>query len=179
MIVSCGVLCFSILLSWSNPSPLSSWSGLQANQMSRVLHSSSSSLSSQMSPFGHSPHHLTRNCILLPCHCSSTILSMKNSCWLSIFMGSGGCRAQVGKRLLSFLWNGFTSDKWKTGNSLNWFGSANITVECHSLVAIMGYGPSRHSINLAAHGLSPDLYTHHLFVVDSMTLCQILNGKDI
>ena len=55
-------------------------------------------------------------------------------------MGFGRCRAQGGKRESSFSWNGLISDVWKTVNSLDWLGSARVTVECNSSVDIMGKG---------------------------------------
>ena len=85
---------------------------------------------------------------------------------------------QVGKRELLFSWKGATSDVWKTGNSHDWAGNASVTVECSLLVTIIGYGLSKHGINLAMHGLSPVLYTCLLFVVDRTTLSLILKGND-
>ena len=80
---------------------------------------------------------------------------MKNSCWLSTFIGFGGCNAWVGKRESSFSWKGLTSDVGKMGNRCDCEGNAKVTVEWVLSVAITGYGPSKRGMNLATRGFPP------------------------
>ena len=80
---------------------------------------------------------------------------MKNSCWLSTFIGFGGCNAWVGKRESSFSWKGLTSDVGKMGNRCDCEGNAKVTVEWVLSVAITGYGPSKCGMNLATRGFPP------------------------
>ena len=176
VIVSLGHSSSSSLSSCSSPCS-SSCSPPFASQVSNALHSSSSSSFSQISPSGPSPCHCTTYCALQPLRHSSTILSMKNSCWPSTFIGLGGCNAWVGKRELLFSWKGLTSDVWNTGNSRDCDGSAKVTVKWVSLVAIIGYGPLKHGMNLATHDFPPVLYTCLLFVVDRTTLSPIAKGN--
>ena len=56
-----------------------------------------------------------------------------------------------------FLGKGLTSDVWKMGNACDCSGNASVTVECVSLVATIGYGPSNWGMNLAMRGSSLDL----------------------
>ena len=149
-----------------------------ASHVSSALHSSSSSSFSQISPSSPSPHHHTKYCFLQPFHHSSTILSMKNSCWPSTFIGFGGCNVWEGKRESSFSWKGLTSDVWKMGNRRDCEGNARVTVEWVLSVAITGYGLSKHGMNLAMRGFPPVLYTCLLFAVDRTTLSPIAKGND-
>jgi hypothetical protein len=56
-------------------------------------------------------------------------LSMKNSLWLLIEMGSGGIRALDGNKVLSFSLSRWTSEVWKTGNKLGRLAKSSVTVD--------------------------------------------------
>ena len=108
---------------------------LHASQVSNTLHSSRSPALSHKSLSGPSPHHHTRYCMPFLCLRSSTIFSMKNSWALS---GLRGCRAWLGNVELLFSSKGFTSEVWKMGKDLEWFGKASVTMKCISSVKMIG-----------------------------------------
>ena len=145
--------------------------------LSKASQSSSSPAASHSSPSGPSSRQRTKYCVCLPRRHSSTILSTKNSFALSIMIGSGGCRAHWGKRVSLFSMKGWTSDVWKTGKIFDVLGISSVTVECFLSAVTIWYGPSKRSINLAAHGLSPDLYSWGLCNVDSTTCLPTWKGN--
>ena len=74
-----------------------------------------------------------------------------------------------GKRVSLFSWKGLTLEVWNIGKWFNSFGNVSVTVECRSLMAIMGYGPSKWGMNLAMRSSFPDLYNQRRCAVDNTT----------
>ena len=56
-------------------------------------------------------------------------------------IGGGSSNFHEGKRELSFLMKGRSSEVWNVGNMFGVLGSSIVTLECFSLVSMTLYGP--------------------------------------
>ena len=105
---------------------------IQMNKVHWVFHTSSASQSTSLLagnhklPSGPLPCQCMQYSVFFPCSCLSTILSMKNSCWLSMVIRSGGRSAWEGNRSLLFSVKSFTSEEWRTGKMLGRFGKSRV-----------------------------------------------------